>query len=231
MTNPRGWHSPMADQGGIRWRWTPLGIEIEGSGVERTAGEPATIRRIWRDLTKIFTHWSAASEIPVEILLATAATETRGDSWKTRFEPDFKSYDTTPDKVSIGLMQTLLSTARAVTGLPLTHRDLCDPNISVRAGALYIKQQAKVTQLDPILVACSYNSGGIYVDHGPANRFKLRCFPIGTGAHLDRFVKWFGDAVAVIAALDPAPACPTWRTALAAYPPVLETVPRSESAA
>jgi hypothetical protein len=44
-------------------------------------------------------------------------------------------------------------------------------------------------------VACAYNAGGIYPNDGPDNRWKMRQYPIGSGAHADRFVRWFNDCV------------------------------------
>ncbi|HEU4534292.1 MAG TPA: hypothetical protein VFS00_09250, partial [Polyangiaceae bacterium] len=60
------------------------------------------------------------------------------------------------------------------------------------------KQKSK-TSFDPPLVAAAYNAGGLYAQNGPANRWKLRQFPIGTGAHCNRFVKFYNDAVVVLA--------------------------------
>jgi hypothetical protein len=62
-----------------------------------------------------------------------------------------------------------------------------------------IAQQRAQTELDPPLVAAAYNAGGLRYDSSAGNRWKLVQFPIGTSEHCDRFVKWFNDAVAVLA--------------------------------
>lgn len=43
---------------------------------------------------------------------------------------------------------------------------------------------------------------------GVNNRWKMRHYPIGTGAHCDRFVQWFYDAVAVLAEHEKRPTIP-----------------------
>jgi hypothetical protein len=45
-------------------------------------------------------------------------------------------------------------------------------------------------------VACAYNAGGIYYNNRPANRWKMRQYPINSSEHehADRFVKWFNES-------------------------------------
>jgi hypothetical protein len=100
--------------------------------------------------------------------------------------------------VSIGCCQTLISTARAALHEPgLTADDLMQPAVSIRAAAAVIAGAVRITSLDPPLVAAAYNAGGLYYDGAAANRWKLRCYPIGTGAHIDRFVAFYNDLAAV----------------------------------
>jgi hypothetical protein len=77
---------------------------------------------------------------------------------------------------------------------------LFEPANAVAAGTGYIAKQARLTSLDPPLVAAAYNAGQLRYQGGSANRWKLRQFPIGTGEHVDRFVRFLNDAVAVLAA-------------------------------
>ncbi len=111
-----------------------------------------------------------------------------------REEPGYVSDQANPDKVSPGLMQTLISTARQVLADPSIDRHwLFEPGNAIRAGTAYITSQWKVTNLDPPKVACAYNSGGVYYNGSSANCWKMRQYPIGTQEHADRFVKWFND--------------------------------------
>lgn len=196
-TDLRAWHRQPG--GGVRWRLTPAGVEVEGEGLQRTPGDPTTCRRIWREFRAPLVRWSTLYQLPVELLIATAATESRGNPGAIRTEPGYVSDLETPDRVSIGLMQTLLATAREVTGVPWMPHALLEPNASTMAGGGYVRTQADETRLDPVLVCCSYNAGGAYPSL--KNRWGLR----QTEGHADRFTKWIGDAIAVVGATGQSP--------------------------
>ena len=55
-------------------------------------------------------------------------------------------------------------------------------------------------------MACAYNAGGVYQQNGAENRWRMRQYPIGTGAHADRFVAWFNDCFRMYEADGGAPA-------------------------
>ncbi|OGG44938.1 MAG: hypothetical protein A3F84_05705 [Candidatus Handelsmanbacteria bacterium RIFCSPLOWO2_12_FULL_64_10] len=132
--------------------------------------------------------------MPVELIVATICAETGGDPSAVREEPGYVSDAQTPGKVSPGLMQTLISTARGVLGdEAIDRRWLLEPDNSIRAGTAYIASQWKATHLDPPKVACAYNAGGVYPNLSPQNRWKMRQYPINTSAHADRFVRWFNE--------------------------------------
>lgn len=181
------------------WCLTTLGICIDGGLPERTAGEPATMRRIWGEFGEPVRYYADAYDVPCELILATIATESGGNPAACRLEPGYVSDEATPHKVSPGLMQTLLSTARGVLRDPgLTRSFLLTPAGSIHAGTAYIDRQRTKTFLDPPLVAAAYNAGGLYYQGGKSNRWKMKQYPIGTGEHVDRWVRWFGDAMAVL---------------------------------
>jgi len=185
--------------GGVRWKLTPDGVYVEGSGIERTSGAPLTVTRAWETYADAINRWVTEYEVYAELILATMCTETTCNPIARRNEPGWTNDDATPDRVSLGLMQTLISTARSVLNRPTIDAAwLLVPENSIRAGTAYIAKQRPLTRLDPPLVACAYNAGNVYDNAGPANRWKLRQFPIGTGEHCDRYVKWFNDAVAVL---------------------------------
>jgi len=195
--------------GGVRWRLVPKGIEIEGSGIERTPGKPVTTTRIWNKYGNFINQWAEHYQVPCVIILATIATETSGNLQAIRKEPGYQSDELTPHKISVGLMQTLISTARDTLDDNVVDLNwLLQPNNSIKAGTCYIARQKSVTVYDPPKVACAYNSGSIYQNTGSNNRWKMRQYPIGTGEHCDRFVKWFNDAVAVLAEHDNKPSIP-----------------------
>jgi hypothetical protein len=182
----------------VRWRLVAAGVEIEGTGVERTSGPPATARRVWESNAEAINRTARAQRVPCELIVATICTESGGRADAVRLEPGYVSDEKTPHKVSPGLMQTLISTAREALQLSLDRGWLLEPANSIQAGTAYIAQQAKLTRLDPPLVAAAYNAGRLKHQDGRENRWKLRQYPIGTGKHCDRFVRFFNDAVAAL---------------------------------
>jgi len=196
------WHG--TEYSPLRWRITADGLEIEGEGIQRTAGEPVTMRRIYEEYGNIIRLVESSKGVPAELIMTTIATESGGNKGAIRQEPGYISDTETPHRVSVGLMQTLISTAQSMQALcgyfgvpPMDRTALIEPYWSILSGALYIKFQSKQTHFDPPLVAAAYNAGGIYRQQGKKNRWGLRQYPIGTGKHCDRFVQWWGDALAV----------------------------------
>lgn len=197
MASLREWHG---FEDSVRWRLVAQGVEIEGSGVERTGGRPTTVTRVWETFGNEIDAVAKARNVPVPLLIATICTESGGNPDAVRLEPGYTSDQATPHRVSIGLTQTLISTARQATGKSDIDREwLRRPRNAIDAGATYISQQAGKTKLDPPLVAAAYNAGTLAKNTGERNRWKLRQFPIGTSAHCDRFVKFYNDAVAMLA--------------------------------
>jgi soluble lytic murein transglycosylase-like protein len=185
----------------------PEGVEVEGEGVLRSPGRPATATKLWKGYHYPLYCASAYYGVPVELLIATMATESSGRASALRKEPGYISDEETPHRISPGVMQTLISTARRalrgeVPAEAVTRRWLLDPQNSIRAGTKYIMSQSRETRFDPPLVASAYNAGGVYLQRGTNNRWKTRQYPIGTGEHVDRFVKWYNDAVHVVSSLD-----------------------------
>lgn len=183
----------------VRWRLTPDGVEIEGSGIERTKGNPATVTKVWESYSAEINRTARSRGVPCALIIATICTESGGRASAIRLEPGYKSDQATPGKVSPGLMQTLISTAREAMKDNSIDRDwLLKAGNSIEAGTAVIAKQSSKTHLDPPLVAAAYNSGGVYEQTGANNRWKLRQYPIGTSAHCDRFIKFFNDAVYVL---------------------------------
>lgn len=191
---------PHNDFGGVLWQLTRAGLVV-GGRIDRSPGAPVTVPRVLQAYGPDIEAAALKHKVPVELIVATICAETSGRSDAIRIEPGYVSDSATPHRVSCGLMQTLISTAREATGnSALVRDDLLNPATSIDAGTAYINQQRTVTRLDPPQVACAYNAGGLYLNRGEANRWKLKQYPIGTGAHADRFTKWFNDCFATFAA-------------------------------
>jgi len=184
---------------GCEWALTPEGLRTDGAAPVADPGADRRIARVRAAFAQpLLTVLAAAAPVPVELVLATICTESGGRPDARRHEPgcDLRDPSRTPARVSWGLTQTLLSTAREVLGDPALPLDrLLDPEVSIRAGAGYVWRQARLTRLDPPLVAAAYNAGGLYRNDGPANRWRLRQHPIGTDDHVDRFVLFFDAAM------------------------------------
>ena len=180
--------------GGVNWRLDTNGIRISGAAPEDTGGAPQTVARIFNDFGSAMTRWAAHYDVPIELIAATICTETRGNPDAVRTEPGYVSDDATPHRVSPGLMQTLISTARETLRDDTIDRAwLLQPENAIQAGTAYIARQKSKTNLDLPKVACAYNAGGVYPNDGDHNRWKMRQYPIGTGEHADRYVAWFND--------------------------------------
>jgi hypothetical protein len=185
----------------IQWRLQRQGIETVGHGYERTPGEPRTVRGVWERFGYAIERWSEKYGVPAELIVATICTETGGDPTKVREEPGYISDTATPNRVSPGLMQTLISTAASTLNNPAITREwLLEPSNSIQAGTAYIASQWRVTSFDPPKVAAAYNAGGVYYNASPNNRWKMRQYPLDTSAHVDRFVTWWNDFYAVLVA-------------------------------
>ncbi len=198
--------------GSVEWRLAEDGIRIEDSAPEITRGRPLTARRVWDAFGDSISRWCGEFDVPVELILATICTETRGNPEALRIEPGYVSDETTPHRISPGIMQTLISTAREALDDPGIDRDwLLIADNSIQAGTAYISQQRRKTELDPPKVACAYNAGSVIRNDGAGNRWKMRQFPIGTSHHADRFVAWFNDAFRVFETLEAPPGNAFWR--------------------
>jgi hypothetical protein len=192
--------------GGIPWRLVPGGIEVDGELAKPSPAEAALAARVLRDRADAIATAAARFPVPVELVVATICTESGGLPAARRLEPGCDPVDPalTPRRVSVGLMQTLLSTAREVLGdEAITLAALENPSLSLRAGMAFMWRQAARTRFDPPLVAAAYNAGSLRFEGSEGNRWKLCQYPIGTGRHVDRFCRFFTGACMALAA-DPA---------------------------
>jgi peptidoglycan hydrolase-like protein with peptidoglycan-binding domain len=201
--------APIGD-GNARWALTKEGVRVDGK-LPRTGGEPETAARTWRDYRAAFEKCAAAYGVPVELLVATTCTESGGRAGDVRQEPGYVDDVSTPDKVSPGLMQTLISTARSATGdKSLDRAALLDAETSIRAAACYLKKQAvsakQPTNFDPPLVAIAYNAGSLRPkEESPWGLVQTLRDKQQHIFHADAYLQYFNDFFAVIGS-DPAQA-------------------------
>lgn len=201
------WHRRFG--GSIEWRLGADGVEVRDAPPERDAASDALAAKVLGEawFGPLLRRHATGQKVPIELLVATLCTESAGTAATPvataraeRQEPGFVSYAATPHRVSLGCMQTLISTARGALRRSVSAEDLRNPDISIEAGAACIAQQAAQTRLDPPVVACAYNAGSVILQDSPTNRWRMRQYPIGTSHHADRFVRFFNGAVAALRA-------------------------------
>jgi hypothetical protein len=132
-----------------------------------------------------FADSSVNYQVPVELLMACTLTESaaKNPEYSVREEPGYISDENTPARISAGICQLLISTARSIMkNANIDRAWLFNPANSINACAAYIKfnRDSKGADWDPIYAACAYNAGGLYENQGEANRWKLRQYPIGS---------------------------------------------------
>jgi hypothetical protein len=181
------------------WRLGRDGVAIqEEANAVCTDADHAQVLKVFTEQKEALATLLSRIAVPIELVIACICAESGGKTRAERREPGCSKIDPalTPGRVSVGLMQTLLSTARDALRRPgLSLDDLRDPLVSIEAGAIYIWRQARLTGFDPPLVAAAYNAGGLRFNDNRANRWRLVQYPIGTSAHVDRFVGAFNAAM------------------------------------
>jgi len=189
---------------GRRWALTAHGILVELADGQpatcpRTGGEPVTMRFLWEDFGGAFARAAQHCGVGVDLLMALAAIESvalpgslHRNACSERHEPGYLDVKRTSNKVSVGLLQTLVSTARSVAGWAgysgLTLEMLRDPTISVSCGAAYLRSLWLRHNGDPVLAQAGYNAGGIYAS--TLNPWHLRTY---SPDRTDRFIAWYND--------------------------------------
>jgi peptidoglycan hydrolase-like protein with peptidoglycan-binding domain len=198
------WHSRFS--GGGQWRLTAQGLEVRNDSVQASAGLDAKVAVVLREwFGNEIRAQARKSGVPVELIVATICAESAGSARDRascaaaeRREKGFRSEAATPHRISIGCMQTLISTACGTLGRTVSGAELRDPAVSIEAGTAYMAQQAGRTLLDPPVVACAYNAGSVRHEPSASNRWRMVQFPVGTSAHADRFVSFFNACLRLL---------------------------------
>jgi hypothetical protein len=194
------WHNKF---GGRYWRITPRGIETKDKGFFRTKGDPVTMIKLWEDFGEAIQYASAELIVPIDMIIAMIPIEARRtkdgryDPLSLRKEPGYTSDAATPHRISPGLMQTLITTARAMArqyklmdpGL-VTRELLLDPFYSILLGTAYMHHQMQRYGPDPILITSGYNAGSVR----KTSRNPWHLIAYGP-TRIDRYAAWFNDFI------------------------------------
>lgn len=161
---------------------------VDGEGALRTRGEPSTARVLLAEYGGAIKAAAQAHGVSWAVVAAMVTIEARRIPGTRSFDPvslvdedaraglievPFHRYRDRPRRVSAGLMQTLLSTARAMQDRyappwepvgamgHLDLSDLCIPERSLWLGAAYIRHQMATYGSDPVLLVAAYNAGSL----------------------------------------------------------------------
>lgn len=185
--------------GAVRWQVSKEGLTVEGEAKPLlTAADDHEVDTVMAQYGSMICAVTTKYQVPIELIVACICIESSGKADAIRHEPGCSRVDPelTPQKISIGLTQTLLSTARDALQRPTLHiADLCDPALSIEAGAAYMWRQGRLTGFDPPLVGAAYNAGSLRFDSTAQNRWRLVQYPIGTPEYDDRFIRFFNAAM------------------------------------
>ena len=114
----------------------------------------------WRRYGHLITAAAQRHGVPAELILATIVDESGGNANAVATNPGYVSDAATPDRVSIGLGQLLIGSARRLLpGRYIDRAALFDPAVSIDLVARYHARFYKGTGFDPRLVAWAYLSG------------------------------------------------------------------------
>ena len=200
---------------GKKWRITTSGVETE-EGFPRSKGDPISMYTLYKDYGYAIDAAAERFDLPnylIMAMLGIEATRVRDDrshfdARSLRLEPGYISDAKTPNKVSPGLMQTLISTAEWMNDKydlyrtyegdrePLTREDLFIPSRSIMAGAAYLRHLTDRYEWEfpslPLLCG-AYNAGSIrYTDK---NDYNILCYGPD---RIDRAMAWYNDSLAVL---------------------------------
>jgi hypothetical protein len=182
----------------------PQGVRSCGSAV---AGRPEVRYRIaliaptWRRYGTFIAAAAARHGVPAELILTAIVEESGGRANAVAKYRGYVSDTATPHRVSLGLGQMLLSTARKVApGRRIDRAALLDPATAIDLVARYFARFYPTTGFDPRLAGSSYNAGSVRLP-----RAGQRWSPPNP-RYVARFVAVFDASVGYLAAQPGRPA-------------------------
>lgn len=232
----RGWRFEHAESGTGRIivegvdKSSPFAASPAGDGapgfVLRTRGAPISAHTALEDFGAAMGEASSRFDVPIPTIFAMMAIEARRqrrdrshfDPRSLREEPGFVSDERTPHRVSPGLMQTLISTAREANRWGkiyrdldgelelLTREDLFVPSRSIMLGTAHMRREINNVEddekragffaHDPIALCAAYNAGSVREGDGAYN---LRTF--GGDGRIEKFVAYHNDMVVYLSSI------------------------------
>jgi hypothetical protein len=130
---------------------------LSKSGVRYRIG---LIAPTWQRYGHLITLAAQRHAVPAEIILATIVDESGGKASAIATNPGYVNDAATPSKISVGLGQMLISSARAIAPERRWDRaSLSDPALAIDLVARYHARFYRQTGFNPRLVAWTYLTG------------------------------------------------------------------------
>lgn len=183
-------------RGGRGWRYQADGtIAIEGiDGTPRTKGEPVTMRTLDADYGEFIGCAALHFGVSPATIAAVIVLESVAIPGTFTRDPTSYRWEERIQEPSVGLMQTLLSTAKMMDakyklGLKPNKHSLKQPHTSIMLGTAYLATLAeRYVTTDGVLLQAAYNAGGVY--YTKKNEWRLRTF---AADRTERFIRWHND--------------------------------------
>lgn len=157
------------------------------------------IRRIdpvWLRYDALVAAAAREHAVPAELILSVIVEESGGNPAAIVRYRGYRSDASTPRKISVGLGQMLLNTARAAAPeRPVDRRWIADPANAIALIARFLAHQYRDTGFDPPLVASAYNAGAVAYDADRSSRWRLK-----NAGYVESFVAVFNAAQRHLAA-------------------------------
>lgn len=183
----------------VSWRLTADGILTERGPVRIGPRERYRLRSVpvaWRKYGKLIRAAARRYRVPAELFLTIIVNESALNPRAFQLYRGYVSDRKTPNRISVGLGQVLISTARFLLRDPSIDRAWLEkPANNIRMIGIYLNWQYRLTGFDPPKVAGAYNSGGLHPQNGRANRWKMRNYPVGHSVYIDLFVAVLDEAI------------------------------------
>lgn len=166
--------------GGLRWRMTPEGVELEGRGfLAYSAKMLEATSAFFAQSADALAFASKEWEVPVELLTACAMTQSQGDPAKKFVWRSFGYFgdSSTPQLIAAGACRMRVSDVQSLMcDKTLDRFWLADVGNALRAAAAMIRSNYRCVEMswDPVIVACAFNAGGLYEEKSPDNIWRLR---------------------------------------------------------
>jgi soluble lytic murein transglycosylase-like protein len=181
--------------GSVGWKLGPDGVQLCRGAVRSDAATRfriALIGPVWQHYGAAITAAARRHGVPAELILTAIIEESGGKAGAIVRYRGYVSDGATPQRISVGIGQMLLSTAQRLAGRRVTRAWMLKPENAIDLVARYFALVYRQTGFDPPLAAAVYNGGSLRVAAG--NRWS-----VANAGYVESFVAVFNASVAYLA--------------------------------